>query len=140
MPYDEDMANRLRELLVNDTATTEKRMFGGLAFLLHGHMTVAASRTGGLLVRVNPAEAAQALGREHAMQMEMGAGRRPEGWILVAPEGVKTKRQLEPWVKRSLAFVETLPPKEAGTGRIAAPPIRARPACIGGDACRGHHA
>ena len=46
------------------------------------------------------------------MPMEMGAGRRPEGWILVAPEGVKTKRQLEPWVRRSLAFVETLPPKE----------------------------
>jgi TfoX/Sxy family transcriptional regulator of competence genes len=113
MAFDEDMANRLRELLAGRDAITEKKMFGGLAFLLHGHMTVAASRTGGLLVRVNPAEADEALGRRHAMPMEMGAGRRPEGWILVAPEGVKTKRQLEPWVRRSLAFVETLPPKSA---------------------------
>jgi len=111
MPYDKDMVNRLRELLADRDAITEKQMFGGLAFLLHGNMTVAASRTGGLLVRIDPAEAPKALGRKHAMQMEMGAGRRPEGWILVAPEGVKTKRQLEPWVRRSLAFVETLPPK-----------------------------
>jgi TfoX/Sxy family transcriptional regulator of competence genes len=111
MAYDEDMVNRLRELLADRDAVTEKRMFGGLAFLLHGNMTVAASRTGGLLVRVAPAEAPEVLKRPHAMQMEMGQGRRPEGWILVAPEGVKTKRQLEPWVRRSLAYVETFPPK-----------------------------
>ena len=111
MAYDEDMVNRLRELLADRDAITEKKMFGGLAFLSHGHMTVAASRTGGLLVRVNPAEADEVLGREHTMPMEMGAGRRPEGWILVAPEGVKTKRQLERWVARGVAFARSLPPK-----------------------------
>ena len=111
MAYDEDMVNRLRELLADRDGITEKKMFGGLAFLMGGHMTVAASRTGGLLVRVNPAEAEAALGHEHAMPMEMSAGRRPDGWILVAPEGVRTKRQLEPWVKRSLSYVATLPPK-----------------------------
>jgi TfoX/Sxy family transcriptional regulator of competence genes len=61
MAFDEDMANRLRELLADRDAITEKQMFGGLAFLLHGHMTVAASRTGGLLVRMDPAKAGEAL-------------------------------------------------------------------------------
>lgn len=111
MAFDENLAARVRAVIGAEPGIAEKRMFGGLAFLLHGNMTVAASRTGGLLVRVAPGEAAEALKRPHAMQMEMGQGRRPEGWILVAPEGVKTKRQLEPWVRRSLAYVETFPPK-----------------------------
>ena len=110
MAYDEDMANRLRELLAGRDAITEKKMFGGLAFLLGGHLAVAASRTGGLLVRVDPADTEAHLKRSHAMRMTMG-GRVREGWILVAPEGVRTKRQLEPWVKRSLAFVDRLPAK-----------------------------
>jgi TfoX/Sxy family transcriptional regulator of competence genes len=110
MPYDEDLVNRLRELLADEDAITEKRMFGGLAFLLHGHMSVSASRTGGLLVRIDPAETDEALARPHATRMKMG-GRQTEGWILVAPEGVRTKRQLAPWVTRSVGFVKSLPPK-----------------------------
>jgi TfoX/Sxy family transcriptional regulator of competence genes len=110
MPYDEDLVNRLRELLAEEDAITEKRMFGGLAFLLHGHMSVSASRTGGLLVRIDPAETDEALARPHVTRMKMG-GRMMDGWVLVAPEGVRTKRQLAPWVTRSIGFVTTLPPK-----------------------------
>jgi|SRR3954452_10261183 len=110
MPYDEDLANRLRELLADEDAVTERKMFGGLAFLLHGNMSVSASRNGGLLARIDPAETEAALERPHVSRMEMGR-RTMDGWITVAPEGVRTKRQLEPWVRRSVAFAKTLPPK-----------------------------
>jgi hypothetical protein len=110
MAYDEDLANRLRELLADEHPITEKKMFGGLAFLLNGHMTVSASGQGGLLARIDPAETEKAIARPHAALMEM-RGRTMDGWIRVAPEGVKTKRDLAPWVKRSLSYVKTLPPK-----------------------------
>jgi TfoX/Sxy family transcriptional regulator of competence genes len=111
MPYDEDLANRLRELLADEGPVTEKKMFGGLAFLIGGHMTVAASRTGGLLARIDPADTEAALERPHAARMEM-RGRTMDGWISVAPEGVRTKRDLASWVKGSVAYVKTLPPKQ----------------------------
>jgi TfoX/Sxy family transcriptional regulator of competence genes len=110
MAYDEDLASRLRELLADEDAISEKKMFGGLAFLLHGHMTVSASGKGGLLARIDPTETDAALKRPHVTRMVM-SGRSMDGWVRVAPEGVRTKRQLEPWVKRSLAYVRTLPPK-----------------------------
>jgi TfoX/Sxy family transcriptional regulator of competence genes len=110
MAYDEDLANRLRELLADEDGVTEKKMFGGLAFLLHGHMSVSASGRGGLLARIAPEETDKMLEKEHVSLMEMG-GRTMDGWLRVAPEGLKTKRQLEPWVKRSVGYVKTLPPK-----------------------------
>jgi TfoX/Sxy family transcriptional regulator of competence genes len=110
MAYDEDLVHRLRELLAGDDAITEKKMFGGLAFLLHGHMSVSASRNGGLLVRIDPDDTAAALARPHASRMKMG-GRTMDGWISVAPEGLKTKRELAAWVTRSVTFARTLPPK-----------------------------
>jgi TfoX/Sxy family transcriptional regulator of competence genes len=110
MAYDEDLANRLRELLADQEAVTEKKMFGGLAFLLHGNMSVSASRNGGLLARIDPADTEAALARPHVARMEM-AGRTMDGWITVAPEGLRTKRELAAWVKRSVAYVATLPPK-----------------------------
>jgi TfoX/Sxy family transcriptional regulator of competence genes len=110
MAYDEDLANRLRELLADEEAVTEKKMFGGLAFLLHGNMSVSASRNGGLLARIDPAETDATLARPHVARMEMG-GRTMDGWITVAPEGLKTKRELTAWVKRSVAFAKTLPRK-----------------------------
>ncbi|HLW95192.1 MAG TPA: TfoX/Sxy family protein [Solirubrobacteraceae bacterium] len=110
MAYDEDLANRLREQLAGEAAITEKKMFGGLAFLLHGHMTVSASGRGGMLVRLDPAANDAALKRPHATLMTMG-GRTMEGWIRVAPAGIATKRDLGAWVKRSLDYVKTLPPK-----------------------------
>ena len=110
MTYDEDLAYRLRELLADQDGITEKRMFGGLAFLLNGNMAVSASRRGGLLVRIDPADAEAALARPHVAPMEMG-GRSMAGWITVAPEGLKAKRQLAGWVKRGVNFAATLPPK-----------------------------
>src|SRR6266536_2507227 len=110
MPYDEDLVHRLRELLADEGAVTEKKMFGGFAFLLGGHMTVSASRNGGLLARIDPDETDAALAQPHVSLMQMG-GRTMDGWITVAPEGIGTKRELAPWVKRSVAFVKTLPPK-----------------------------
>jgi TfoX/Sxy family transcriptional regulator of competence genes len=110
MAYDEDLANRLRELLADEDAVTERKMFGGLAFLLRGNMSVSASRNGGLLARIDPDDTDAALARPHVTLMEMG-GRTMDGWITVAAEGLKTKRELATWVKRSVAYVKTLPPK-----------------------------
>src|ERR1700712_2853335 len=110
MAYDEDLANRLRELLAGEDAITERKMFGGLAFLLHGHMSVSASRNGGLLVRIDPSDTEAALARRHVTLMQMG-GRTMDGWITVAPDGLKTQRQLSAWVTRGIAFARTLPPK-----------------------------
>jgi TfoX/Sxy family transcriptional regulator of competence genes len=110
MAYDEDLANRLRELLADEDGVTEKRMFGGLAFLVRGNMSVSASRTGGLLARIDPAQTDDALARPHASLMEM-RGRTMDGWVIVAPEGIKTKRDVGAWVKRSLGYVKTLPSK-----------------------------
>jgi TfoX/Sxy family transcriptional regulator of competence genes len=110
MPYDEDLANRLRELLAGEGPVTEKKMFGGLAFMLDGNMCVGASHTGGLLARIDPADTEAALERPHAARMEMG-GRSMDGWIRVEPEGLETERDLAGWVERSVAYVKTLPPK-----------------------------
>jgi len=110
MPYDEDLAHRLRELLADEDGITEKKMFGGLAFLLRGNMSVSASRNGGLLLRIDPADTDACVARQHVALMEMG-GRTMDGWITVAPDGLKTKRQLAAWVKRSVEFAKTLPAK-----------------------------
>ena len=109
MAYDQVLADRLRELLADVDAITERTMFGGLAFLVHGHMSVSASRNGGLLVRIDPAATDAALARPHVALMRMG-GRTMDGWITVAPDGLRSKRELAAWVRRSLAFVRTLPP------------------------------
>lgn len=110
MAYEEDLANRLRELLVGEDGITERKMFGGLAFLLNGHMSVSASGQGGLLARIDPEETEAVLKRPHVSLMEM-RGRTMDGWVRVAPAGVKTTRQLQGWVDRSVAYVKTLPPK-----------------------------
>jgi TfoX/Sxy family transcriptional regulator of competence genes len=108
--YDEDLANRVRELIAGEPGVTEKRMFGGLAFLVDGNMAVAASGEGGLIVRVD-SEATDALvGTPHAGPFEM-RGRPVQGWLRVEAEGVQTKRQLDPWVKRGVAYARSLPPK-----------------------------
>jgi hypothetical protein len=109
MAYDEDLANRIRELLA-DTPFTERKMFGGLAFLIGGHMSVAASGQGGLLVHC-AAEDTDALRAEpHAGPMVM-RGREMDGWVRVDAGGVETQEQLEPWVRRSVAYAQSLPPK-----------------------------
>jgi hypothetical protein len=109
MAYDEDLANRLRELTAGEQAE-EKRMFGGLAFLINGHMAVAASGRGGLMVRVPPAETADLLERDNVEPMVM-AGRETRGWLRVTADGVKTTRQLQSWVTRGVDYAKGLPPK-----------------------------
>jgi TfoX/Sxy family transcriptional regulator of competence genes len=110
MPYDEDLANRIRELLAGVPDVTERRMFGGLAYLVAGNMAVAASGQGGLLVRVDPDETEALATRAHAGPFEM-RGRAMKGWLRVDADGVRTKRQLEPWVRRGVAYARSLAPK-----------------------------
>lgn len=108
--YDEALANRIRELLADEDGVTEKKMFGGLAFLIGGNMSVSASGQGGLLVRCDPAETEALLRKPHAEPFEM-RGRAMDGWLRVDPEGVRTKRELAPWVKRGVVYARSLPPK-----------------------------
>ncbi len=110
MAYDIDLADRIRELLGTVRGVDEKRMFGGLAFLINGNMSVAASKQGGILVRVPPDETEKLLARAHVNPMVM-AGREARGWIRVDADGVKTKRQLKTWVTRGVEFAQRLPPK-----------------------------
>jgi TfoX/Sxy family transcriptional regulator of competence genes len=110
MAYDEDLANRIRELIAGEPDVTERRMFGGLAFLVGGNMSVAASGQGGLMVRVNPEDTEALIARPHARSFEM-RGRAMQGWLRVDADGVRTKRQLEPWVKRGVAYARSLPAK-----------------------------
>ena len=110
MAYDEDLANRIRELVGSEPGLTEKKMFGGLAFLIGGNMAVAASGQGGLMVRVDPEETEALVAKPHARPFEM-RGRAMEGWLRVDDDGIATKRQLEPWVKRGVAYARSLPAK-----------------------------
>jgi TfoX/Sxy family transcriptional regulator of competence genes len=113
MAYDEDLANRIRELVANEDGLTEKRMFGGLAFLIGGNMSVSASSRGGLLLRVDPAETEALLAEPHAEPFVM-RGRAMDGWLRVDPEGLRTKRELERWVARGVAYARSLPAKQRG--------------------------
>ncbi len=108
--YDEDLANRIRELVAAEANVTEMRMFGGLAFLIGGNMAVAASGQGGLMVRVEPDRTASLVAEPHARPFEM-RGREMAGWLRVDAEGVRTKRQLEPWVRRGVGYARSLPAK-----------------------------
>jgi TfoX/Sxy family transcriptional regulator of competence genes len=117
--YDEDLADRIRELVDGREKLSEQRMFGGLAFLIGGHMAVAASGQGGLLVRVDPAQGERLVASGSAAPMEM-RGRPMTGWVRVPAEAVKTKRQLARWVELGTAYAASLPPKVArrrSTGR-----------------------
>jgi len=108
--YDEELADRIRELLSDEPDLVEKKMFGGLAFLIGGNMAVAASGQGGLLVRVDRARSETLLATTDAQLMEM-RGRPMQGWLRVASGHVGTKRQLVTWVKRGTSYARSLPPK-----------------------------
>jgi len=110
MAYDEDLANRIRELVSTEEGVTEMRMFGGLAFLIGGHMAVSASGQGGLLLRVDPDATDDLLGDAHAQLFEM-RGRAMKGWLRVDPQGVRSERQLARWVAHGVAYARSLPPK-----------------------------
>jgi TfoX/Sxy family transcriptional regulator of competence genes len=110
MAYDEDFAHRIRAELADLDGITEKAMFGGLGFLLHGNMAVGIMSTGDLMVRVGAEGAGDALARPQTRPFEM-RGRSMTGWVIVAAGAVRTKRQLAPWVRRGAAFAASLPPK-----------------------------
>jgi TfoX/Sxy family transcriptional regulator of competence genes len=107
--YDQDLADRLRDLLAAEPSLTEKRMFGGVAFLLDGHMAVAASSRGGIMVRVDPAREDALLDRPGVEPMIM-RGRPMTGWLRVAVDATDTDA-LRGWVDEGVSYVRTLPPK-----------------------------
>ncbi|MEU4342934.1 TfoX/Sxy family protein [Nocardia sp. NPDC023852] len=109
MAYDEELAERIRELIVPGPECTEQKMFGGLAFLIGGNMAVAASGKGGLMVRVDPDEGERLVG-DSVEPMVMG-GREMVGWLRVAPEAADDDEVLREWVERGVAYARTLPPK-----------------------------
>lgn len=116
MAFDEELAHRIRELLVGESDVTEMTMFGGLAFLVGGNMAVAASGQGGVLVRVDPTKAEQLIATSAARPMEMG-GRAMKGWLRVEADAVRTRRQLSRWVALGTTCARSLPAKKASGGR-----------------------
>lgn len=110
MAYDEELAERIRALLTAEPDVTEKRMFGGLAFLIAGNMSVSASGQGGLFLRCDPEDTDALVAEPHATRAVM-RGREMDGWLRVAAEGVESDADLERWVFRGVAYARTLPPK-----------------------------
>src|ERR1700694_3348270 len=110
MAYDTELADRIRELMGPERGVEAKRMFGGLAFLINGNMSVAASGQGGLLVRVPPDETERLARRDHVEPMVMG-GREARGWLRGSTDALKTKRQLAAWVSRGVDYAKSLPSK-----------------------------
>ncbi len=111
MAYDEELASRVRELVSTQGRAEEKKMFGGLGFLVGGHLAVCASHDGGLLVRTDGTDVTQLLLDDHVEPMVMG-GRESKTWLRVAPGGVRTERQLEAWVRRGVTTASSFPPKD----------------------------
>jgi TfoX/Sxy family transcriptional regulator of competence genes len=108
--YDEDLANRIRELLADEQGVVEQKMFGGLAFLVGGNMSVSASGQGGLLLRCDPEQTDALVEKPHAARFEM-RGRAMDGWLRIDAEGVRTKRELKRWVDVGMKYARSLPPK-----------------------------
>ena len=107
MTFDGDLANRMRDLLAGEPDLTERKMFGGLAFLVGGNMAIAASGQGGALVRVDPADSAMLVAKTHARLAEM-RGRPMAGWLRVDAEDLRTKRQLYAWIERGTSYARSL--------------------------------
>jgi TfoX/Sxy family transcriptional regulator of competence genes len=110
MGYDEVLAERLRDLLDGHPDVTEKKMFGGLAFLVAGNMAIAASGQGGILVRVDPARSDRLVDTTNAETAVM-RNRPMQGWLRVAPEHLRTKRQLVKWADLGRTYASSLPAK-----------------------------
>ncbi|MGH9028372.1 MAG: TfoX/Sxy family protein [Acidimicrobiales bacterium] len=110
MAYDELLAHRIRELLADERGVRERKMFGGLAFLVGGHMAIAASGQGGVLVRVNPDQSDHLLKTTKA-EMAVMRGRPMSGWLRVAPEHLRTEPQLRKWVQLATDYCRTLSAK-----------------------------
>lgn len=110
MAFDEAVARRLREVLAGEPGVVEKAMFGGLAFLVGGHMAVAASSQGGLLLRVDPAQTPELTAVPGVSRFAMG-GRAMDGWLQVPLDVVDTDESLRAWVAHGVSYARRLPPK-----------------------------
>ena len=108
--YDIELADRIREVASAERGVTEKRMFGGLAFLVNGNMAVSASSKGGLLLRIDPADGDVLVTEPHVHRFEM-RGREMNGWLRVDSEAVETDDELRRWVNHGVAYARSLPPK-----------------------------
>ncbi len=109
MAYDEKLGDRIRELLEPRRDITERKMFGGLAFMVNGNMFIGVSDDD-LMVRVGPDDHPEALSRPHARPMDF-TGRPMTGYVFVGPAGSRTRKNLEAWTERALIFALTLPKK-----------------------------
>lgn len=110
MAYDVELANRIREAVRAERGLTEKRMFGGLAFLVHGNMAVSASSKGGLLLRIDPADSESLLSEPHVHRFAM-RGREMDGWLRVDATALETDDELRRWVNHGVTYARSLPPK-----------------------------
>jgi len=109
MAYDEGLAERIREILADEAGLSEKRMFGGLTFLLHGNMCVGVVKDE-LMVRAGPQAYDELVRQAHARAMDF-TGKRMKGFLFVESEGLESDRDLQRWVKHGVAFARSLPKK-----------------------------
>ena len=110
MAYDEELAERIRVLLVDEPAMNEKKMFGGLGFMLDGNMAFGASSMGGLMVRIDPEDSDELVARPGAGFFEM-KGRTMGGWLHIAGEDLAEDEILSDWLSIGIDFAASLPPK-----------------------------
>lgn len=110
MAYDEELAERVRAIAQGTDGLSEKRMFGGLAFLVNGNLAAGASGQGGLLLRVDPAQTEELIGQPRARRFEM-RGREMNGWLHVDTDAAMTDDELAAWVQRGLTYAQSLPPR-----------------------------
>ncbi len=110
MAYDVELANRIRQVVGAERGLTERRMFGGLAFLIDGNLAVSASSKGGLLLRIDPAQTESLVSEPHVRRFEM-FGREMDGWLHVGPEALDTDGDLRRWVTHGVTYARSLPPK-----------------------------
>ena len=110
MAYDADLGDRIRQVIADEEGLTEKRMFGGLAFLINGNMAVGVSGRGGVMLRCDPASSAEHVSPPHVERMVM-RGREMDGWLRVEADPLEDDATLERWVTLGIAYARTLPPK-----------------------------
>ncbi|REK19182.1 MAG: RNA methyltransferase [Planctomycetota bacterium] len=109
MVYSSSLAARIRQVLAGHKGVAEKKMFGGVGFLLHGNMLVGVWQSS-LIARLGAEQGDWALQQQHVVPFEV-TGRPMKGWVMIEPDGIENDGQLTDWIERATTFVSTLPPK-----------------------------